>query len=417
MFDIDSYRNHSAWTTLDSLTEMLDDSSSLNSGMRAFILYLVKDLSTRKNSTKHYYVGPSQLDELNRCIQNIITSLSNYENNPVGYEQHLISSVQNAYSLLATNWPANNGRTIAGIAEHTAEQVIQRTQEQLDQVDEAASEIYNAQNRIIALKDDYESSIGTWKASHDETLKTYVDDFESTKDNILDEKRTEMADAVKEARDSTKKMKDDCAETIEAATSEATQTMEGFLNEANKILEDLKSTSNAIASKVIADDYGKYARHKTVSGWIYDFIAFAFSLAGIYLVWWFLDTHQGDLASAEIYKLAVAVATFTIAGFLFRRGTAQHKEAKVAKRTQLTLAQYRPFIANLDTGAKEEITFNIAERVFIKGEIDCDGSILDSFHRSGISEKDFEAMSKFVQDIEKTRVAGAGIIGSLKDNG
>lgn len=410
MLNKDEYLNHGLWTTLDALSEKLQDDTTLDSKTRAFIAYLIENLASRKSSTHYYYLGLSQLNKMRDQLQNILNALSNYPGNPSYYMQQLISYTQDAYSSIATNWPPNNGRTIMDVADSAANRVIEKTQEQLDQLNTTAREIVSSRDRIDALKNDYETSIESWKKSHDTEINEYSASFATKKDVITEEKKAELAKVIETARESADQMKTDWETKISAATADTTGTMEKFLREANTILGNLKNTSNETASKIIADDYRKYARNKAIQAVIYDILAIVFSLAGIYLVWWFLDTHQADQASVSVYKLAIAVATFTISGFLFRRGTAQHKESTAAKRTQLTLAQYRPFIANLPLETREQITNDIADRVFIKGEIDCGSSLAEVMQRKGFTEKDLEALSKFIQQADKIQASGQGVV-------
>lgn len=415
MFEKEEYLNHPVWTAVDELDDMLNGDICLESGMRAYVAYLIENLASRKNNTKHYYLGSNQLNELHNNIQRINENLSNYLNNPTSYRQGLISAIQDTYSSIAASWPANNGRATVDVSDKTIQKVIEKTQEQLDQMDESVRDTKTAHDRINELKTEYETNIQVWKDEHNANLQEYVNGFISEKDIILAKKESEMAEVVQSARDSAEQMTGDYENAITKAKADSLEKMNGFLDEAKAILHDLKNTSNEVASKVIADDYRKYARNKAVLAAVYDVLAFVFAVVGIWLVWWFLDAHQVDSSSVNIYKLAIAVATFTISGFLFRRGTTQHKESTTAKRTQLTLAQYRPFIANLNQDVREEITRDIADRVFIKGDIDINSSTLDVFRKKGLAESDIESLAKLLQDVEKIRSSGQHLVQAAKE--
>lgn len=110
-----------------------------------------------------------------------------------------------------------------------------------------------------------------------------------------------------------------------------------------------------------------------------------------------------DTANATVFKLAVSVASFTISGFLFKRGTFNQREAKAAKRTELTLRQYEPFIANLEEGERKRITKEIAERIFIRGEIgDKDEkTVSNALLDRGLTDKQIASVAELLKMLSK----------------
>lgn len=133
-------------------------------------------------------------------------------------------------------------------------------------------------------------------------------------------------------------------------------------------------------------------------------LAVIFSLVGIAIVAFALSELHADDTSATVFKFAVSVASFTVSGFLFRRGTFNQRESKFAKRTELTLRQYEPFIATLDDSERQRITTAIAERIFIRGEIGdkSDSSIANAISSKGLSDKQVLALVELIKTLSKT---------------
>ena len=118
-----------------------------------------------------------------------------------------------------------------------------------------------------------------------------------------------------------------------------------------------------------------------------------------------LSALHADDTSATVFKFAVSVASFTVSGFLFKRGTFNQRESKAAKRTELTLRQYEPFIAILEESERRRITTAIAERIFIRGEIDdkSDLSVASAISNKGLSEKQMLALVEIAKTISKNQ--------------
>ena len=150
-------------------------------------------------------------------------------------------------------------------------------------------------------------------------------------------------------------------------------------------------------------DYAKYAKDKEKAVWVYDISAILFAVIGIGLVAFALAGLHADETSASVFKLAVSVASFTVSGFLFKRGTYNQREAKAARRTELTLREYRPFIANLSEEDKRDITYKIADRIFIKGEIGDkeEKTISNALFDRGLSEKQLASFTALVKALSK----------------
>ena len=146
---------------------------------------------------------------------------------------------------------------------------------------------------------------------------------------------------------------------------------------------------------VVATDYGRYARNKTVAAWMCDVGAAAVGAVGIAAILWYLFTHP-DLANQDVglslTRLGASLGTLGVATLIGKRGTQHHREARAAKRTELALRQVHPYIANLDPDDQRVIIENITDRVFIRGDLD-----------PAASSKERPAEMSLVQQLEARR--------------
>lgn len=376
MRDRNAYENSSVW---NMVSEIKQDEyiNSLSPGMRNYLMYLLEDIERRKN-TNCYYVSESTLNTLNNDLGYIRDYLSS---------SSLESYIDRAFEHLASSWPAHNGRRVVDIAQSTYNHYV-------DEAEKRIKEIRDQADKIDSLKDEF-------------------DDFlESTKNEIVEtkevvEKRTDEIEEATNARhkemgeqyeDFLVSAKENAEKSIEQITESYLKNIKEINRSAEILLEQVQKRSSSISGWVIADSYGKYARNKTVATLVYDILAIAFSVVGIFLVGFALNAVEDKETAISVFRVTVSIASFTIAGFLFRRGTFNQREAKSAKRTELTLRQYEPFIANLETEDKKSITKEIAERIFVKGDIgENESAVAEAIAGRGFSEKNLSAITSLLK--------------------
>lgn len=351
--------------------------NSLSPGMRNYLMYLLEDIERRKN-TNCYYVSESTLNTLNNDLRYIRDYLSS---------SSLESYINQAFEHLASSWPAHNGRRVVDIAQSTYNHYV-------DEAEKRIKEIRDQADKIDSLKDEF-------------------DDFlESTKNEIVETKEVmeKRTDEIEEAANARRKemgeqyeyflvsAKENTEKSIEQITENYLKKIKEINRSAEILLEQVQKRSSSISGWVIADSYGKYARNKTVATLVYDILAIAFSVVGIFLVGFALNAVEDKETAISVFRVTVSIASFTIAGFLFRRGTFNQREAKSAKRTELTLRQYEPFIANLETEDKKSITKEIAERIFVKGDIgENESAVAEAIAGRGFSEKNLSAITSLLK--------------------
>ena len=376
MRDRNAYENSSVW---NMVSEIKQDEyiNSLSPGMRNYLMYLLEDIERRKN-TNCYYVSESTLNTLNNDLGYIRDYLSS---------SSLESYIDRAFEHLASSWPAHNGRRVVDIAQSTYNHYV-------DEAEKRIKEIRDQADKIDSLKDEFDDFLESTKNEIVET-KEVVEKRTDEIEEAINARRKEMGEQYEDFLVSAK---ENAEKSIEQITESYLKNIKEINRSAEILLQQVQKRSSSISGWVIADSYGKYARNKTVATLVYDILAIAFSVVGIFLVGFALNAVEDKETAISVFRVTVSIAQFTIAGFLFRRGTFNQREAKSAKRTELTLRQYEPFIANLETDDKKSITKEIAERIFVKGDIgENESAVAEAIAGRGFSEKNLSAITSLLK--------------------
>ncbi len=376
MRDRNAYENSSVW---NMVSEIKQDEyiNSLSPGMRNYLMYLLEDIERRKN-TNCYYVSESTLNTLNDDLGYIRDYLSS---------SSLESYIDRAFEHLASSWPAHNGRRVVDIAQSTYNHYV-------DEAEKRIKEIRDQADKIDSLKDEFDDFLESTKNEIVETKEV----MEKRTDEIEEATNARHKEIGEQYEDFLVSAKENAEKSIEQITESYLKKIKEINRSAEILLEQVQKRSSSISGWVIADSYGKYARNKTVATLVYDILAIAFSVVGIFLVGFALNAVEDKETAISVFRVTVSIASFTIAGFLFRRGTFNQREAKSAKRTELTLRQYEPFIANLETEDKKSITKEIAERIFVKGDIgENESAVAEAIAGRGFSEKNLSAITSLLK--------------------
>lgn len=380
MRDRNAYENSSVW---NMVSEIKQDEyiNSLSPGMRNYLMYLLEDIERRKN-TNCYYVSESTLNTLNNDLGYIRDYLSS---------SSLESYIDRAFEHLASSWPAHNGRRVVDIAQSTYNHYV-------DEAEKRIKEIRDQADKIDSLKDEFDDFLESTKNEIVETKEV----MEKRTDEIEEATNARHKEMGEQYEDFLVSAKENAEKSIEQITESYLKKIKEINRSAEILLEQVQKRSSSISGWVIADSYGKYARNKTVATLVYDILAIAFSVVGIFLVGFALNAVEDKETAISVFRVTVSIASFTIAGFLFRRGTFNQREAKSAKRTELTLRQYEPFIANLETEDKKSITKEIAERIFVKGDIgENESAVAEAIAGRGFSEKNLSAITSLLKAASK----------------
>lgn len=379
-----AFDEHQLWSLVKELKSD-DGITSLPLDTRQYVRYLLEQLDKRGRTTNAYYVRASSLDEMYRQLCNIRDWLPDYAS-------YIDSAVDECMRILASEWPANNGRQIVDIDEAVRDAFFAESEERTERAREAADKVEELSQQFQEKKEAHEVEIDGLKASFDESVETAKAQLEERRDELSNQFESEVEERANQA-----------AVSLAAVEDEYKKGLDKTKADVEQILHEVENTANSISGIAMTTDYAKYAKDKEKAVWVYDISAILFAVIGIGLVAFALAGLHADETSASVFKLAVSVASFTVSGFLFKRGTYNQREAKAARRTELTLREYRPFIANLSEEDKRDITYKIADRIFIKGEIGDkeEKTISNALFDRGLSEKQLASFTALAKALSK----------------
>lgn len=382
MKDKTRYQNHPLWDNVKGILAS-EDLGNLPSGTRGYLLHLLHDLDKRRDSTNPFYVQERSLDDLNNRLSNVASWIPN-PNNASSIDQY----VDACFATLSSEWPANNGRKVADISKSTYDDFIHEATSKIASAREAADKVEELSRQFQEKKEEYEIEIDGLKTSFGESVDTTKAQLEERRDELSNQFKLEVEERSNQTAISLAAVEDEYKNRLDKAKADVEQ-----------ILHEVENTVNSISGKAMTSDYAKYAKDKEKAVRIYDGLAVFFAIVGIALVAFALTGLHADATSASVFKLAVSVASFTVSGFLFKRGTYNQREAKAARRTELTLREYKPFIANLSEEDKREITNKIADRIFIKGEIGDkeEKTIWNALLNRGLNDKDIASVAELLK--------------------
>ena len=377
-----AFDEHQLWGLVEELKSD-DRITSLPLDTRQYVRYLLEQLDKRGRTTNAYYVRASSLDEMYRQLCNIRDWLPDYTS-------YIDSAVDECMRILASEWPANNGRQIVDIDEAVRDAFFADSEERIERARDAANKVEDLSRQFQEKKDEYEAGLVELKSSYAESIAASKTQLEKRRDELGNEFELEV-----------KERADKATSGLAAVENEYKKSLDSTKSEVEQILAEVNNTANSISGIAMTTDYAKYATDKEKAVRIYDGLAILFAIAGIALVAFALTGLHADATSASVFKLAVSVASFTVSGFLFKRGTYNQREAKAARRTELTLREYKPFIANLSEEDKREITNKIADRIFIKGEIGDkeEKTISNALLNRGLNDKDIASVAELLKAV------------------
>jgi uncharacterized protein YdcH (DUF465 family) len=252
---------------------------------------------------------------------------------------------------------------------------LNQLNEQIDQATtslQAASEerINAMQAQLDALKAEAEAQGKTvqenatnFQTQFTTEAETRAQEFEAAKqelkgeaDKVIEEARA----ATTEAANSDKERSDAAIEKFETRSTEIVEFLAKKKDEAVKLLDIVATSSTAGAFGKEAD-----AQREQADRW--RMVAIAFGLIGAFIgVGAIIASFFTDSTTSEVVaKVAAVTLLVGIAGYAASQsGQHRHREQR-AKRLELELAAFGPFIEPLDGNAQDEARKNFIERLFV----------------------------------------------------
>ena len=189
-----AFDEHQLWGLVEELKSD-DRITSLPLDTRQYVRYLLEQLDKRGRTTNAYYVRASSLDEMHRQLCNIRDWLPDYPS-------YIDSAVDECMRILASEWPANNGRQIVDIDEAVRDAFFADSEEGIERARDAANKVEDLSRQFQEKKGEYEAGLVELKSSYAESIAASKTQLEKRRDELGNEFELEVKERADKATSS-----------------------------------------------------------------------------------------------------------------------------------------------------------------------------------------------------------------------
>lgn len=344
-------QSHSLWPVVEAISTDLNSLSVPEGDASADALsrlqWMIETLKSHRDVEDARGYTSGMLDRTLAALSaGVQVSVAQYVSDPATYSSSLTVAADQVDAVVESmaTWPQLTQRGTAIAAGQAAAQYERSSKASLE-------ELRILTEGVKAQLDDLASQNAGFRAKEQEDNAKEFADWIAEKSRSVDDLTARLSDSATEA-----------------------DMIAGRLRE----MEDQGSNIvSALARKAVANDYARYARNKSVGGWIWD--GFGVVIGGAF--GWLLLQHlfdEGaptDTVQLGLTRLAVSITGLGLAALCFRRGSQNHAEARRAKRAHLRISTAPSFMANQDEEFQDYILKGMADRIYLQGIVsdDTDG--------------------------------------------
>ncbi|MDO3214566.1 hypothetical protein [Mycobacteroides abscessus] len=408
------FDNHPLWGALQSLKDQVDSlelpSDPALAAAYNRVLRMVTTVESYKDSdnSKDLYSNTMLQQVYNAITQYVANEVSQYAQDPTMYPARLTSAAENVDTVFdeLAKWPALSTRGRAVAAGQAAAQYADASEAALARF---TAEVADINEKVAVLRAQIGTQIDEVQTTRDETveqlressnselasLKSQVvdleneitthtkrlEEFSNTTESKLSLKVEELSDWSKERIE--KRIVDEL-ESIWSKTDSTVEHAEKELAEVKRLhreteqhTEQTRNLVQSFAERAVADDYQKNARNKSVAGWFWDisgFIVGAVPLTVVLYHFLVVTEVSDSIETLTLTRLGISAAAVGVAALCFHRGSQNHKESRLAKRTDLRVRTVHSFLANLDSDVQQAVLEGMADQIYLQGRLDAPGA-------------------------------------------
>ena len=357
----DRYRTHPLWLEISRARGDMNEvavPAEDREGQEAlaFAGAVLELLERRKEESDPLEITPRMLQDTHTHVHEWANAL----NQVLTGNSSMSSTVAHCDSVIGSlsSWPPMKPvRYLSGIS-GAVDSFAERTAASLSEVTTLANSIDSRLTELKTAEDALKDKIDAEKQRISEAIASFT---------------TESDDAVQaQLKAQQEELEQQLAAWREKDNGYRTRALE-IIATLEKHEASARKTVHAAVAWTVATDYGKYARGQSIAAWICDIGATLVGAGGLGAILFHIftlnpsaDTNIG----LSFTRLAVSVAALGVAALLGRRGAQHHREARVAKRTDLALRKIGPFIADLPEDEQQLIVQEFTDRVFIRGDLE-----------------------------------------------
>lgn len=360
MLSKDRFENHELWPALGQARTHMDanthpDETSENDAL-IHIGAVLELLERRRLESDPAEITPTMLNAVTGPTQTLAQQIEAVNSQTSTWSQ-IVGFADAVLDALAS-WPPLKPRDYLEGLSSASSKYQDKVAQALDDTGKRADVLSGKLDDLSTKQDGLETSI----ADERQRITEAVAEFETTSAEWVLQVRNEQAEQLAALLAEWKRRR-------EHTDEDAQQTLERL----HALETEASNVVQAATSHIVATDYGRYARNKTVAAWVCDIAAALVGAVGVGVMVFHLlsmDPEADANVGLSLTRVAVSLGTLGIATLIGRRGQQHHLEARAAKRTDLALRQVLPFTANLDQAERQAIVKEFTERVFIRGDLD-----------------------------------------------
>lgn len=238
------------------------------------------------------------------------------------------------------------------------------TQEALDAYRSKFNEDQKSlESRLGQTQNEIEAKLQATRESID-AIKVDVEAQKTRLDAALNQFSTDTVKAVAEADSNSKLLMATLRETFDEEMGRLNEEGVERLETLKKYEEQAKELVDASANSTISADYGGRARQERRSALLWSVGAVVVALVGLYVITiGMADIHEAAVPET-IWKTSATIVLLAVAGYMGKEAGAHRKEERDAKRAQLDLNAFNPFLTLMDEDDARELRKEFAHRIF-----------------------------------------------------
>lgn len=408
------FDSHPLWSALQSLKDQFDSlelpSDPALAAAYNRVLRMITTVESYRDSdnSKDLYTNTMLQQVYNAVTQYVSNEVSQYAQDPATYPMRLTSAAENVDTVFdeLAKWPAlsTKGRAVAAgqaaaqyadasveaLARFTAEvaeideklaalraQVdtqigeVQTTRDETVQQlqEKSSSEIASLRSQIVDLENEiteHTKRLETYSESTEGKLNLKVEEFSDWSKAQIEER---IGEEIKEIRNQT--------DSTVAFTRRELEEVERLHKETEVHTQQTRNLVQSFAERAVANSYRKNAFNKSFAGWFWDIVGFAVGAVPLsFVLYHFLVVTEvpDSIETLTLTRVGISAAAVGVAALCFHRGSQNHKESRLAKRTDLRVRTVHSFLANLNPDVQHAVLEGMADQIYLQGRLDAPGA-------------------------------------------
>jgi hypothetical protein len=324
------------------------------------------------SATPSELVTDSMANNLQQVFSMVESAFTNFASNPAAYAATFHQAVdQLAAATVAWAGLAPLSKTTATQVERLLvgglERAVDRTEAAASRIEKRLEESDRVREARIAESDAALQTETARLSTEMAALRTQISSEQTRLDQLTTQYQQQFAEAQERRSTEFEQLRAqaqaDTQEAREHFTSEAQETLDRL----ERIRAQAQDVANAVANTGTATAYGSEARVQRRAANIWRFIAVGFGVLAALSVLITLEWSPGgqSLSVPSVAgRLAFAVILAGVASYAVSQSSDHRRREQHARRLELELTAFTPFIENLNEQDREEVRKAFVDRLF-----------------------------------------------------